>query len=285
MVDFNARCDLLRELITSPEILVMPGAHDALTARILELEGYKAVQHSSWGVAAAYGLPDGYMSFSESLDAARHMVRAVDIPVNADAEGGFGLPAIVYRSVSELIQIGAVGLNLEDKLANPGEKEWKIIELPLMLEKIDAFMEAKRDAKSTFVLNARTDAMMAFSGDPKRATQEAIRRGNAFAEKGADLIFVFGKYPAETIQVLVKENSGTNLGDLLFRSPDNPRTSRFGGWSNQPRNGILFELRLELFNVLQGYFAIRVPKQVSMTLSLHRILLTFCYSGKDNPGT
>lgn len=205
MVDFNARCDLFRELITSPEILVMPGAHDALTARILELEGYKAVQHSSWGVAAAYGLPDGYMSFSESLDAARHMVRTVDIPVNADAEGGFGLPAIVYRSVSELIQIGAVGLNLEDKLANPGEKEWKIIELPLMLEKIDAFMEAKRDAKSTFVLNARTDAMMAFSGDPKRATQEAIRRGNAFAEKGADLIFVFGKYPAETIQVLVKE--------------------------------------------------------------------------------
>lgn len=205
MVDFNARCDHFRELITSPEILVMPGAHDALTARILELEGYKAVQHSSWGVAAAYGLPDGYMSFSESLDAARHMVRAVDIPVNADAEGGFGLPAIVYRTAIELIQIGTVGMNLEDKLANPGEKEWKIIELPLMLEKIDAFMEAKRDAKSTFILNARTDAMMAYTDDPKRATQEAIQRGNAFAEKGADLIFIFGKYSEKTIQVLVKE--------------------------------------------------------------------------------
>ena len=114
MVDFNARCDHFRELITSPEILVMPGAHDALTARILELEGYKAFQHSSWGVAAAYGLPDGYMSFSESLDAARHMVRAVDIPVNAYSEVVFGLPAIVYRTAIELIQIGTVGMNLED---------------------------------------------------------------------------------------------------------------------------------------------------------------------------
>ena len=74
-----------------------------------------------------------------------------------------------------------------------------------MLEKIDAFMEAKRDAKSTFILNARTDAMMAYTDAPKRATQEAIQRGNAFAEKGADLIFIFGKNSEKTIQVLVKE--------------------------------------------------------------------------------
>ena len=205
MVDYNAKCDRFRELIQDPEILVMPGAHDALTVRILEQEGCRAVQHSSWGVAAAYGLPDGYMSFSESLDAVRRMVRAVDIPVNADAEGGFGLPANVYRTVRELIQVGAVGMNLEDKSAGPGEKGWAIIELSEMLEKIDAFMEAKRDARSTFVLNARTDAMMAYADDPGRAVQEAIHRGNAFAEKEADLVFVFGRFPADTVQTLVKE--------------------------------------------------------------------------------
>ena len=206
MSDPNAKCERFRTLIRDPEILVMPGAHDALTAMILEAEGFEAVQHSSWGVAAAYGLPDGgIMSFSESLDAVRHMVRAVDVPVNADAEGGFGLPANVYRTACELIQVGAVGMNLEDKLVRPGEAGWGIIELDEMLEKIDAFLEAKRDCGSAFVLNARTDAVMAYADDPKKGVAEAVDRGNVFSEKGADLVFVFGKLPAESISTLVRE--------------------------------------------------------------------------------
>jgi methylisocitrate lyase len=206
MPDDNAKCDLFRNLIRDPEILVMPGAHDALSARIFESEGFRAVQHSSWGVAAAYGLPDGgFMSFNESLEAVRRMVRAVDVPVNTDAEGGFGNPANVYRSVCDLIQVGAVGMNLEDKAGRPGRKGWEMIDLDEMLEKIDALLEAKRDCGSSFVLNARTDAMMAFADDPAKGLAEAIARGNAFAEKGADLVFVFGKMPQETVQTLTRE--------------------------------------------------------------------------------
>ncbi len=74
-----------------------------------------------------------------------------------------------------------------------------------MLEKVDAFMEAKRDSDSTFVLNARTDALMAFQDDPSTGLAEAIARGNAFAEKGADLVFVFGKCSRETVQTLTRE--------------------------------------------------------------------------------
>jgi 2-methylisocitrate lyase-like PEP mutase family enzyme len=125
--------------------------------------------------------------------------------VNADGEGGFGDPANVYRAVSELIQIGAVGMNLEDKTSQPNEKGWQIIDLGEMLEKIDAFLEAKEDSGSTFVLNARTDAMMAYTDEPKVALSEAISRGNAFAEKGADLVFIFGKHSRDTIDTLIRE--------------------------------------------------------------------------------
>ncbi|MFQ5692726.1 MAG: oxaloacetate decarboxylase [Nitrospinota bacterium] len=206
MSDHNARCHLFRKLIRDPEILVMPGAHDALTAQILEAEGFRAVQASSWGIAASYGLPDGgYLGSAESLEAVRRMVRAVDVPVNADGEGGYGNPAVVYRTVSELIQVGAVGMNLEDKRAQPGVKGWRIVDLGEMLEKIDAFLEAKRDSGSAFVLNARTDAFMAHPDDPARGLAEAVARGNAFAEKGADLVFVFGRHPPETVRTLTRE--------------------------------------------------------------------------------
>ncbi|MFQ5913873.1 MAG: oxaloacetate decarboxylase [Nitrospinota bacterium] len=206
MPDPNAKCDLFRSLIRDPEILVMPGAHDALTAQILEAEGFQAIQASSWGIAASYGLPDGgYMSFAESLEAVRRMVRAVDVPVNADGEGGFGNSSNVYRAACEYIQVGAVGMNLEDKAIRPGERGWRIIQLEGMLEKIDAFMEAKRASGSTFVLNARTDALMAYADDPSKGLAEAIERGNTFAEKGADLIFVFGNRPRETIRTLTQE--------------------------------------------------------------------------------
>jgi len=149
MSDLNAKCDLFRKLIRDPKILVMPGAHDALSAQILEAEGFEAIQASSWGIAVAYGLPDGYMSFAESLEAVRRMVRAVDVPVNADGEGGFGNPSNVYRAVCEFIQVGAVGMNLEDKAIQPGKKGWRVIGLEEMLEKIDAFLEAKRAMNST----------------------------------------------------------------------------------------------------------------------------------------
>lgn len=205
MSDPNAKCELFRKLIRDPEILVMPGAHDALAARIFETEGFKAVQASSWGIAATYGLPDGYMGMTECLEAVRRMVRAVDIPVNADAEDGYGTPADVYRTACEFIQIGAVGMNLEDRLNRPGEKGWRIVDLKEMLEKIDAFLEARRDGRSAFVLNARTDALMAHPDDPARGLSEAVARGNAFAEKGADLVFVFGKHPREVVKTLARE--------------------------------------------------------------------------------
>ena len=203
----NARSRLLRELIRAPEILVMPGVHDALSAKMFELAGFKAVQCSSWGIAAAAGLPEGGIhSFADNREAIRKIVSAVRIPVNADVEDGYGGPRHVARVTRELIQIGAAGMNLEDRAwrASPTEPV-TLIPLEAMLEKIAAVMEARRAEGSEFVLNARTDALTVTGTDPARALDEAIKRGNAFAEAGADLIFIWGAPTREQIRHLTRE--------------------------------------------------------------------------------
>lgn len=192
----------LKNLIQSPELLVMPGAYDALSAKLIEEAGFDAVQGSGFGIAASHlGLPDiGILGFREMLDRTRVMASVVDIPVMADGDTGFGDASTTWHVVREFEQAGAAGINLEDQVmpkrcGHFGGKE--VISMEEMLGKLRAAVDARRD--KDFVINARTDALQTHGVD------EAIRRGNAYAQVGATLIFVDGIETGDEVRRVIKE--------------------------------------------------------------------------------
>lgn len=147
----------LKKLILDPKILIMPGAYDALSAKIIERAGFQAVQASGYGIAASYlGMPDvGLLTMSEMLDQTRRIARAVDIPVMGDGDTGFGNAINVYRTVQEFEAAGVAGINLEDQIfpKRCGHMEGKeIVSLEEMVKKIEAAVAARRDPD--FVINA-----------------------------------------------------------------------------------------------------------------------------------
>ena len=175
---------LLKKLINDPEILVMPGAYDVLSARLIEAAGFKAVQCSGFGFAASLlGLPDiGILSSTQMLEITRSICHAVDIPVMADGDNGFGNAVNTYYTVREFEAAGAAGINLEDQISPKrcGHITGKqCISAEEMVLKIKAAREAARDPD--FVINARTDAYMVYG------EEEAIRRGNMYAKAGAEV--------------------------------------------------------------------------------------------------
>ncbi len=202
----NARSRRLRELVRAPEILVMPGAYDVLSALLFEQMGFKAIQGTSGGIAAVLGYPDGeVMSRELFLTTTGKFAAAVSVPVNADGERGYGADDEIRTTVRSLIALGVAGMNLEDGAqAKPGSGKG-LVALPGHLRKIAAVMETKRELDSEFFLNARVDAFHVITDDGKRALEEAIRRGNAYAEAGADCIFYLGLHSAELIGTVAKE--------------------------------------------------------------------------------
>lgn len=206
----NEKSQLLRKLVRDPKILVMPGAHDGLSAKVLEAAGFQAIQCSSWGMAVAAGLPEGdIFNFAENRETTRQIVRSVNVPVNADVEDGHGGPRHAYHCAREMILVGAAGMNMEDKARREAPTEpVRLVSLETQLEKIAAVLQARRELGSDFFLNARTDALTVTGADPTEAVKEAIRRGNAFLEAGADMVFVWGTPDRDQIQTLTKSIAG-----------------------------------------------------------------------------
>jgi 2-methylisocitrate lyase-like PEP mutase family enzyme len=199
----NDKSRKLRELVRAPEILVMPGAYDILSALLFEQLGFRAIQGTSGGIAATLGYPDGeVMSRDIFLDVTGKFAASVSIPVNADGERGYGDEEGVKQTVRGLVARGVAGMNLEDGAA---KGKGGLVEMPQQLSKINAVMETKRELGSEFFLNARVDAFHVILQDPKKALDEAIRRGNAYAEAGGDCIFYLNLHARETIRQVVKE--------------------------------------------------------------------------------
>lgn len=201
----NEKSHRLRQLVRAPEILIMPGAHDVLSALLFARMGFKAIQCSSSGIAAVLGYPDGeVLGRDRCVEVTGQIVAAVDAPVNADGEAGYGGARQIPDMVRALVEAGAAGMNLEDGLIE-GRGQRRLADLPRQLEKIAAVNEAKGALKSEFFLNARVDALAIIADDPLRALDEAIRRGNAYAESGADCIFYLNAHTREVIDRLVRE--------------------------------------------------------------------------------
>jgi 2-methylisocitrate lyase-like PEP mutase family enzyme len=187
----NEKSRKLRELVRAPEILVMPGAYDVLSALLFAQMGFKAIQGTSGGIAAALGCPDGeVMSRDQFIELSGNFAAAVSVPFNADGERGYG------------DENGVAGMNVEDGAA---KGKGGLVEVVEQLRKIKAVMETKRELGSEFFLNARVDAFHVITDDPKRALDEAIERGNAYAEAGGDCIFYLFLHSAEIIGRLAKE--------------------------------------------------------------------------------
>ena len=186
----NSKSDvqLLRQKISNPnEFIVLPGVFDALSARITEVTGFDAIFQTGYGSAATVlGMPDyGFLNAGETMDNARKIIRAVDIPVIVDIDTGYGNPLTVWRIVKDLELMGASGVFLEDQIwpkrcGHMAGKE--IIPVDEYLLKLTAAVEARDD--NDFIVVARTDAR-ATSG-----LDEAIERGREYFKSGADVVFV-----------------------------------------------------------------------------------------------
>ena len=203
----NAKSRRLRDLILAPEILVMPGAWDPLSAILFEHLGFGAIQGGSAAIAAMLGYPDGeVISREQTVAATRDIAAAVSVPVNADGEAGYGGSEETAVTVRAFVEAGAAGMNLEDSIpSGPTAAGRALATIPEHLEKIAAVMETKRALGSEFFLNARVDAFAIMRDDPKGALAEAIKRGNSYAEASGDCIFYLGVTDRDTIATLVKE--------------------------------------------------------------------------------
>ncbi|TAJ90139.1 isocitrate lyase/phosphoenolpyruvate mutase family protein [bacterium] len=202
----NAKSRRLRELLRAPEILVMPGAYDVLSALLFEQLGFQAIQGTSGGIAAVLGYPDGEVLSRElTVEVTGQIAAAVSVPVNADGERGYGDAGQVGETVRALVSVGSAGMNLEDGAPVKKNEPRRLVDVAEQLEKIAAVVAAKRALGSEFFLNARVDSFMVMADDPKRALEEAVRRGNLYAESGADCIFFLHVSARETIRLLVRE--------------------------------------------------------------------------------
>jgi len=184
----------LQRLISQPEILVAPGAVDALTARLIEDSGFNAVYASGAGIAnAQFALPDmGLITMTEMIEPIRRMVGAVSLPVIADADTGYGNAANVTRTVQVYEEAGVAAIQLEDQVTPkkgghfPGKE---VIAAGEMVQKIRAAIKARKE----MLIIARTDSLAT------HGMEEAIRRANMYASAGADIIFV--EAPTQTDQI------------------------------------------------------------------------------------
>src|ERR1700724_2240027 len=155
----SGRAASLRELIAAGEMVLAPGCYDALGARLIEEAGFPAVYMTGFGTSAAHlGRPDvGLVSMSEMVDNVRRIVEAVDLPVIADADTGYGNPINVIRTVREYERAGVAALHIEDQVAPKkcGHMEGKhVVPVAEMVEKVRAAVDAR--ASSDLLIIART---------------------------------------------------------------------------------------------------------------------------------
>jgi len=181
------KASALRALHHGARPLVLANAWDVASARLVEEAGFPAVATTSAGIAYALGCADGErVSRKEMLLVVRRIAAAVSVPVTADLEAGYGSgQEAMVRTTRELVAAGAVGLNLEDAR---GKSRRKLLPLAAQVARVRAVRETGQAIGVPVVINARTDTF--HLGKPSRAAGEAVERGNAYLEAGADCVFV-----------------------------------------------------------------------------------------------
>jgi 2-methylisocitrate lyase-like PEP mutase family enzyme len=211
------KSSVLRKAITERRAVVVPGCHDAMSAKIIEQCGFEATQISGYGIAGSFlGKPDvGLVQMKDILDITWNIAQSVTIPVMADIDTGGGNAINAAWITERLIAMGVGGMNIEDQIfpkrcGHMAGKE--VIDASEMEGKIKACAQVRDRFDKDFIINARTDAY-AISG-----LEEAIDRCNRYLKAGADLAFIDGIRSKDDIETAVKKIKGplsVNLMDAI----------------------------------------------------------------------
>jgi 2-methylisocitrate lyase-like PEP mutase family enzyme len=218
--EFAARRARFRQLHESG-CFVIPNPWDRGTARYLAHLGFPALATTSAGLAFSRGLPDAAVPLEVVLQHIAEMVAAVELPVNADFESGYALePEGVAGNVRLCVETGVAGLSIED---STGDRAHPLYDLPMAVERIHAARQAIDSSGTGVLLTARAECYLVGWADPLR---ESIRRLQAYAEAGADVLYAPGVRQRDEIQalvaavspkpvnVLMSSNTGLRVADL-----------------------------------------------------------------------
>ena len=200
---------VLKQLLNSGETLIMPDAFDPISAKIIEYAGFSAIQCSGYSFAISKGyISEEDIDLKTNLKMTREIVQAVNIPVMADGEDGYGDGEDLENTIKEFIKIGVSGINIEDQNHKITSSPLKIIDEFSMLNKIKGANKTKNElGRNEFIINARTDALRS-SDNRKEAQKLAIERANKYLEAGADLCFITYATTLEEVKLLSKEING-----------------------------------------------------------------------------
>ncbi len=214
---------MLREMLNSGEPFLTAGANDALSAVIAERAGFKAVTMGGYlATAVTLARPDiGLMTMTEMATQARHICAVTHIPLIADADNGHGNVLNVIRTIQELENAGAAGVVLEDQVMPKrcGHMAGKkVISMEEHVQKIRAAVYARQDPD--FIIIGRTDARQA------HGIEDAIARGKAYAEAGADVVFVEAQENMEELERVPKEIHGVPLVVNMIEGGRTPLLSK-----------------------------------------------------------
>jgi 2,3-dimethylmalate lyase len=208
------KAKLVRRYLSEKGQLVMPGVFDALSAKIAARAGFEVIFITGYSLSATLlGEPDfGLLTQTEVVTAAQRICSVVDTPVIVDADTGYGNAINVIRTVHDLIRAGAAGMFLEDQIwpKRCGHMKGKqVIPLDEQLKKLRAAIEAKSD--HDFYIVARTDSRQALG------LTEAIARGIAFKEAGADAVFVEAPENKGEMKEIASHVPGPLVANMLER--------------------------------------------------------------------
>jgi 2,3-dimethylmalate lyase len=206
------KISLRRQIEDKKKIMVLPGVFDALSARIAEKVGFDAIFQTGYGSAATLlGMPDyGFLNAGETIDNARRIIRAVNVPVIVDVDTGYGNPLNVWRLVHDLQSLGAAGIFLEDQIwpKKCGHMVGKeVVSKDDYILKLKAALEARESRD--FIIVARTDARAPLGLD------EAIERGKAYHKAGADVIFIEAPRSIEELKKIANEINAPLVANMI----------------------------------------------------------------------
>jgi carboxyvinyl-carboxyphosphonate phosphorylmutase len=208
----KVKASLREQIEDNKNIIVLPGVFDAQSARIAEHVGFDAMFQKGYGSAAALlGMPDyGLLNAGETIDNARRIVQAVNVPVLVDADTGYGNPLNVWRLVRDLQNLGAAGIFLEDQIwpKRCGHMTGKdVISTDNYIPKLKAALEARKN--KDFIIVARTDARAPLG------LEEAIERGEAYRKAGADVIFVEAPRSIEELKKIANHIDAPLVANMI----------------------------------------------------------------------
>ena len=208
----NRQAERLRELLARGELVMMPCAFDALSAKLIEQSGFELTFLSGFAASASrIGAPDvGLMSYGEVLDQARNALGAIDIPMMVDGDTGYGNPMNVERTVEGFARAGCAGVMIEDQVAPKrcGHTRGKeVVDREEAFDRIRAAVEAR--SRADIVIQARTDARRDLG------LEEAIDRAQRFAEIGADIVFVEEPMSKDEMRTICREVPVPTVANML----------------------------------------------------------------------